>query len=170
MMRSSKQQFKSYWQLFTATSLATDFLTPELSFARPWTGRQVQHRGFVRRGWPHHRHHHNRHCHHKPQNTLLAHHKIQSTSYLLATWQGSRRWTRSWTRRPAWRRTCLSSRMVATTCSAKWGQKNRWNIKQHLLHSWALSFKSNFLKVRYLEHVQCRVSLKYHNRGNLRSA
>ena len=34
---------------------------------------------------------------------------------------------------------------------------------------WALSFKSNFLKVRYLEHVQCRVSLKYHNRGNLRS-
>ena len=83
MMRSSEQQFRNYWQLFTATSLATAFLTRELSFARPWTGRQVQHRGFVRRGWPHHLHlHHNRHRHHKPQNTLLAphHHTIQSTS------------------------------------------------------------------------------------------
>ena len=122
MMRSSEQQFRNYWQLFTATSLATAFLTRELSFARPWTGRQVQHRGFVRRGWPHHLHHHqNRHHHHKPLCLLLL--IIQYNRQ--ANWQheGSRRWTRSWTRRPAWRRTCPSSQMVATTCSARWGKE-----------------------------------------------
>ena len=89
--------------------------------------------------------------------------------YLLT---GLKQWTRSWTGRLGWRRTSRWSPTAAITCSARSVMTKVMTISDGCNNARPqgslFAFFKNF-KVRYLEHVQCRVSLKYHNRGNLRS-